>query len=92
VICYWEVLLKNRKGKLDIGDPRAWWPDALDKLAATPLPLRSDHISEIHNLQPIHNDPFDRVLIAQAIVEDLAVVTTDSYIPKYASERFRVIS
>ena len=40
VISYWEVLLKSMKGKLNVGAPRAWWPDALDKLTATPLSLR----------------------------------------------------
>ena len=77
---------------LDVGDPRAWWPDALDKLTATPLSLRPDHISEVYNLEPIHQDPFDRMLIAQAKVEDLTLVTTDSEIPKYASAHFRVLS
>lgn len=75
VISYWEVLLKSMKGKLEVGDPRAWWPDALDKLTATPLPLRPDHISEVFNLAPIHQDPFDRVLIAQARIEDLTLVS-----------------
>ena len=91
VISYWEVVLKSIKGKLDVGDPRAWWPEALDKLTATPLPLRPGHIAEVYNLEPIHQDPFDRVLIAQAKVEGLTLVTTDSDIPKYASARFRVL-
>jgi PIN domain nuclease of toxin-antitoxin system len=92
VISYWEVLLKSMKGKLDVGDPRAWWPDALDKLTATPIPLRPDHISEVYILPPIHQDPFDRVLIAQSKVEGLTLVTTDSDIAKYATARFRVLS
>jgi PIN domain nuclease of toxin-antitoxin system len=92
VISYWEVLLKSMKGKLNVGAPRAWWPDALDKLTATPILLRPDHISEVYHLEPIHQDPFDRVLIAQAKVEDLTLVTTDSDIPKYASARFRVLA
>jgi PIN domain nuclease of toxin-antitoxin system len=87
-----EVLLKSIKGKLDVGDPRAWWPEALEGLAATPLSLRPDHISEIYNLEPIHQDPFDRALIAQATIEDLTLVTTDALISQYASERFRVLS
>jgi len=91
VISYWEVLLKSTKGKLDVGDPRAWWPEALEKLTATALPLRPDHISEIYNLEPIHNDPFDRALIAQATVEDLTLLTTDTVIPRYTSARFRVL-
>ncbi len=40
VLSYWEVLLKSMKGRLEVGEPRAWWLDALDKLGATPLPLR----------------------------------------------------
>ena len=90
-IVYWEVMLKAMKGALSVGDPRVWWADALDQLAATPLVLRPEHISEIQTLPPIHKDPFDRALIAQAIVEDLRMVTTDEEIPKYASGRFRVI-
>ncbi len=80
VISYWEVLLKSMKGKLVVGDPRAWWPDALEKLTARPLPLRGEHISRIYTLAPIHQDPFDRALIAQATVEHLTFVTIDGAI------------
>ncbi len=92
VISFWEVLLKTMKGKLDVGHPNAWWADTLDKLTATPLPLRPEHISVLYELEPIHHDPFDRVLIAQAIVEGLILVTTDGEIQKYASERFQVLA
>jgi PIN domain nuclease of toxin-antitoxin system len=92
VISYWEVLLKSMKGKLDVGDVRAWWAEALDKLAARPLNLRSEHISGIYKLDPIHQDPFDRALIAQAIVEGLTLLTNDREIRRYASPRLAVIS
>jgi PIN domain nuclease of toxin-antitoxin system len=92
VLSYWEVLLKSMKGRLEVGEPRAWWLDALDKLGATPLPLRPGHISAIYDLPPIHQDPFDRALVAQALSEGLMLVTIDQDIPKYASERFRVLS
>jgi PIN domain nuclease of toxin-antitoxin system len=91
VISYWEVVLKSAKGKLDVGDPRAWWEIALSDFAATVLPLRPLHIAGIHGLTAIHHDPFDRALIAQATVEDLVLVTTDEKIALYASERLRVI-
>jgi PIN domain nuclease of toxin-antitoxin system len=91
VISYWEVLLKSMRGKLDVGDARAWWSDALENLAATPLPLFPSHIAEVYSREPIHQDPFDRVLIAQAISENMALVTMDSEIRKYASPRFRVV-
>jgi PIN domain nuclease of toxin-antitoxin system len=91
VVSYWEVLLKSMKGNLDVGDPRAWWTDALDQLAAVPLALRADHISEIYTLQAIHKDPFDRALIGQAAVEELELVTTDGEIPLYASARIKIV-
>lgn len=90
-VVYWEVLLKTMKGALDVGEVRTWWLDALDQLAATPLVLRPEHVSEVSTLPPIHKDPFDRVLIAQAMVEDLTLLTRDQEIPQYASDRFRVI-
>jgi PIN domain nuclease of toxin-antitoxin system len=92
VLSYWEVLLKSMKGKLHVGDPRTWWMDALERFSATALPLRPEHIAAIGDLEPIHQDPFDRALIAQAIVEDLTLVTLDSEIPKYASDRLQVLA
>ncbi len=92
VISYWEVLLKSMKGALDVGDPRRWWADALDQLAACPLPLRPEHAATLYGLPAIHKDPFDRMLIAQAMAENLELVTTDREIPKYASQRLRVLS
>ena len=91
VLSYWEVLIKTMNGKLDVGDPRVWWTDALDQLAARPLPFRPEHAAYLYGLPPIHKDPFDRMLIAQATVEELELVTTDRDIPKYANQHFHVI-
>jgi PIN domain nuclease of toxin-antitoxin system len=89
---YWEVVLKSMKGILSLGDPRRWWNDALDQLAAIPLVLRPDPIAAICSLPGIHKDPFDRALIAQAVVEGLALVSLDAVMPRYASPRLRVVS
>ena len=91
-IVYWEVVLKTMKGTLNVGEPRTWWVDALEQLAATPLALRPEHVTGVYALPPIHKDPFDRALIAQATVENLTLLTTDREIRRYASERFRVVS
>jgi PIN domain nuclease of toxin-antitoxin system len=90
-VVYWEVMLKSMEGMLEVGDPRTWWLDALDQMAATSMPLRPEHVAAVYHLPPIHRDPFDRVLVAQATVEELILVTTDGEISRYASERFRVI-
>lgn len=91
VISYWEVMVKSRKGHLDVGDPRVWWDEALHTLALIPLVYRPEHVAEIYHLPFHHADPFDRALIAQAIAEDLTLLTRDSEIPRYANERFRVM-
>ena len=90
VISFWEVLLKSLKAKLDVGDPRAWWLEALQRLSVTPLPLRAEHVAEIYSLPAIHQDPFDRALIAQAKAEGLTIVTTDAVIARYPVECLRV--
>jgi PIN domain nuclease of toxin-antitoxin system len=91
VVSYWEVMIKSMKGTLDVGDPRAWWFDALDQLAATPMFLRPEHVAAVFRLPPIHKDPFDRMLIAQATVEGLTLVTTDGKIARYSTDRLQVI-
>ena len=91
VIVYWEVVIKSMKGLLDVGDPQEWWRAALDELAATALPLRPDHIGAINRLPPIHKDPFDRALVAQAQVEGLALVTMDAEIARYKSKTLTII-
>jgi PIN domain nuclease of toxin-antitoxin system len=53
--------------------------------------MKPSHKSEIYNLPAIHQDPFDRALIAQATVEELALVSTDAAMGQYASERLRVV-
>lgn len=80
------------EGNLRVGDPRTWWRDTLEHLAANPLPLHPRHIARVHTLPLHHKDPFDRVLIAQAIVEDLELVTTDREILRYASTSFHVVA
>jgi PIN domain nuclease of toxin-antitoxin system len=84
-------MIKSMKGALDVGDPRAWWQEALEQLAAEVLLLRPAHVSAIHGLPPIHKDPFDRILIAQATVEGLALVSSDAEIGRYASNSLRVV-
>jgi PIN domain nuclease of toxin-antitoxin system len=91
VVSYWEVIVKSMKGTLDVGDPRVWWREALEQLAATVLQLRPGHVSALSGLLAIHKDPFDRMLIAQAMTEDLALVTANKRIALYAAAGLRVV-
>ena len=90
-VSYWEVVIKSMKGALEVGDPRQWWARTLKDLALRQLPQSAEHIAAIYDLPPLHSDPFDRALIAQATVEELVLVTTDGQIPGYASPRLKVL-
>ena len=83
VVSYWEVMVKARKGLLSVGDPVAWWRRASEHLRAQLLPLRSNHVSALWALPDHHKDPFDRMLIAQAIADRLTIVTSDEAIHQY---------
>ena len=93
VLSYWELVVKSAKGKLGLFDaPAVWWSAVLTDLAAVELPFTSAHVAALAELPPIHRDPFDRALIAQAIAEDLTLVTADGTIAQYAGPRLRVIA
>jgi PIN domain nuclease of toxin-antitoxin system len=91
VVSFWEVVLKSAKGTLTVSDPQLWWRDALDRLAATPLLLRPEHVSAVCDLPQHHKDPFDRVLISQAITEGLTLVTSDAEFARYRSKHLRLV-
>lgn len=92
VASYWEVVVKSMKGKLHVGDPRIWWNRALRELAAVELTIEREHVERVSYLPPIHQDPFDRILLAQATAENLTLLTTDSEVGSYAFQGYRVIA
>jgi PIN domain nuclease of toxin-antitoxin system len=91
VISYWEVTIKSMRGTLDVGDPRVWWQEAIEKLVAAPLALRPNHVSTLRGLPFIHKDPFDRILIAQCSAEGLTLVSADGEIAKYSQSGLRIV-
>ena len=83
VASYWEVVIKTQKGLLTIADLATWWRRATELMAARVLPIRASHVTALAALPMLHKDPFDRILIAQAIAEGLDVVTKDKPISDY---------
>ena len=83
----WEIAVKWRLGKLPLPDhPRPWVSRMMRELALEALPMRHDHAVLAADLPNHHNDPFDRILVAQAQVEELTVVTSDRVLSKYDIE------
>ena len=79
----WEIAVKGALGRKDIQfDPRVLRRNLLDN-SYLELPLTSDHALAVHGLPPIHKDPIDRLLIAQATVEGILLLTADRQIARY---------
>ena len=83
VASYWEVVIKTQKGLLSISDLGTWWRRATELTAARVLNIRASHITALAALPMLHRDPFDRILVAQAKAEGLALVTNDGSIGAY---------
>ena len=83
VASYWEVVVKTQKGLLSIADLATWWRRATELMAVRILPIRASHVTALAALPMLHKDPFDRILIAQAVAEGLDVVTNDEHISSY---------
>jgi PIN domain nuclease of toxin-antitoxin system len=80
----WEILIKVQSGKLNL--PRPAGPYVLRKLAENGiemLPISIDHLLALERLPMHHRDPFDRMLIAQSLEENLPIVTSDPLFARY---------
>lgn len=78
----WEATIKKRLGKLDVD--LSLLITSLEKEGFIELPIRMLHTLQTLKLPEIHRDPFDRLLIAQAIAEPLRFVTADSTLQNYS--------
>ena len=81
-VCAIEIAIKLGLGKLTLPPPfetslAHGFADAVERLAARILPIELPHIEALRHLPLHHRDPFDRLIIAQALVENLTVVTRD---------------
>ena len=82
----WEVVIKSALGKIRLGMPIAEWIQrSLSELAAQSLPITNDHAAAVARLEPIHRDPFDRMLIAQALHESALLLTADRALEPYGA-------
>ena len=77
----WEVSIKAAIGKLD-ADPAALLAE-IEPAGFRLLPVTGEHAAAVARLPPIHNDPFDRMLVAQAKTEPLLLLTNDAALAGY---------
>jgi PIN domain nuclease of toxin-antitoxin system len=83
----WEICIKKSLGKLSLKD--GWFQTIQKEMEINTiqwLPIETTHCAEVTELPFHHRDPFDRMLIAQAIVEELKLLSRDSRLSDYAIE------
>ncbi len=79
----WELAIKASLGKLDLAtNIRSWLSRAVRELHAQPLSITVDHAA-VEHLPPVHRDPFDRLLVAQAHLEGAVLLTADRVLLGY---------
>jgi PIN domain nuclease of toxin-antitoxin system len=84
----WELAIKVGLGKLTLSMPyRKWMETAIADLRLTLLPITVEYAERLSALPPHHNDPFDRLLVAQALVVGIPVVGTDAAFDAYGVKR-----
>ncbi len=87
ILCLWEMLIKQGKGLLRIDTEGTTlsecWRDQCESLELVVLPIETADVAHLEQLPALHKDPFDRLLICQAIEHGLGIVTPDDQIRRY---------
>lgn len=84
----WEIAIKVGLGKLDLGESsRSFLPREIARNNFELLPISLDHATMVEGLVAHHRDPFDRLLVAQAMTEGLTLVSADAIFDQYGISR-----
>ena len=80
----WEIALKHSLGRLPLPEsPQRFIPSQRDKHGIQTLPLDEESTLQLLRLPLLHHDPFDRMLVCQAIVQGLTILTPDDLVSQY---------
>ena len=87
VASVWEISIKTAKGKLILPEvPSAYILSRMALYRFQPLPVQISHAVQVYGLPRYHDDPFDRLLVAQSQVESIPLISADAEIRKYEVE------
>jgi PIN domain nuclease of toxin-antitoxin system len=80
----WEIAIKYEIGRLKLPEaPARYVPSRIRAIGARALPIEHSHALAVATLPPLHRDPFDRMLIAQAQLEEMTILTADEAVAGY---------
>ena len=83
LVSLWELVIKRRRASAPVLDPLQWWARYVAGPGIEMLPVRIGDLAQLDLLPDLHKDPFDRMLIAQAVGERIPLVTNDPHIQAY---------
>lgn len=87
VVSVWEIMIKYQLKRLPLPQPpETLIPEQCRLHAIEPLSLASDDVFELRKLPPLHDDPFDRMLVCQALAKNMTLLTPDKVIRDYPAE------
>jgi PIN domain nuclease of toxin-antitoxin system len=87
-VSVWEIAIKVGLGKLALPEPVSRYvPSRMQSSGVSPLALTHAHAAAVADLPRHHRDPFDRVLVAQALSEGVPILSSDAQFDAYDSER-----
>ena len=87
VASVWEATIKYYLGKLSLPEPpHPWLSDLREQHGIESLPIDEASVAHLSDLEPHHRDPFDRILVCQAIEHQLQIVTVDPILSKYPAK------
>ncbi len=87
VVSAWEICVKNRRGKLPLPNdisPSAFFREARQRHGVESLAITEADTAMLERLADLHNDPFDRMLVCQALANQMTILTPDPLIAAYA--------
>jgi len=85
VVNLWELLLRSQQPGALVADPLPWWEKYVVRARIPTLAIRTAHVRRLAGLPELHKDPFDRILVAQALAEGLTLATKDAILARYGA-------
>lgn len=83
----WEISIKFQTGRLELPEhPQVYVPERMRAIKAVSIPVEQKHALAVASLPPLHHDPFDRMLVAQARLLGASILTADAAIAAYPVE------
>jgi PIN domain nuclease of toxin-antitoxin system len=84
---FWEMAIKTVRGKLQLSQPLEHLLDTLERQSIALLSVQPAHVLKLLDLAFEHNDPFDRLMIAQCLEEDMAFISNEALFLRYGVDR-----